>query len=348
MQPGLINPNRGLQPRKDPATNENLIKPIASAKIAYPPGFWSGLAVDLIVIFLACAFGYLYFRYLVDGGKFIWYAMVIAALLLMVSLFDTLLTKSFGRRVVIVLAEVIVMSLWFIKSGVFNFTVSVAAATAFFMLWGELQSRREMNNGLEMQFFKISKYQINKGITALILFVVLSYLPLYSYDRIFLSENVFASVYGWAASVVKGMYPELELTSSLNEFVGSITNLKAREDPEFESLPANAQKLILGQLNSQTIEFIKGKININISETQPMHLIFYNYLQNMVQNWERQFGDRFLATWAIIVFFILRSLGFILYLAVSILSFFVYQILLATDFIKIVGESCTHETLEYK
>ncbi len=347
MQPGLINPNRNLPPRQDPATNENLIKPVSAERVVRPPGFWSGLIVDLIVILLACWSGYLYYRYLTTGGSFLVYAIIASSLLLVVSLFDTLLTKSFLRRIVIVIAEVAVMSLWFMTSGIMSFVLAVAGATAFFMLWGELQSRREMENGLEVQFFKIARYQLNKGITALVLFGVLSYLPLYSQEKIFLPENVFSSVYGWAAGVVNGMYPELKLTGNFNNFIGSITDLKVKASYDFEGLPDDAQKLILQELNTQTIKAIKDRINIDLSEDQPMHQIFYNYLKGVVKNWEGKFGEKFLAAWAVVVFFIMRSFGFILYLILSIISFFIYQILLATNFIHIVGESRIHEKLEY-
>ncbi|HEY4525744.1 MAG TPA: hypothetical protein VJL32_01425 [Candidatus Paceibacterota bacterium] len=347
MTPGLINPNRNLQPRQDQATNDNLIKPISSERVVRPPGFWSGLIVDLVVMLLACGFGYLYYRYLLSGGYFLLYSILAGSALLLVSLFDTLLTKSFTRRVVVVLAEVVVMSLWFMASGIMSFVLAVAGAAAFFMLWGELQSRREMENGLEIQFFKIARPQLNKGITALVLFGVLSYLPLYSYERIFMPESVFSSVYGWAANIVKGMYPELELNGDFNKFIGSITDLKVKSDYEFAGLPDNAQKMILQELNAQTVKAIKDRINIDFSETQPMYQIFYNYLKNMVQNWESKFGEKFLAAWAMVVFFVVRSFGFVLYIILSVLGFFVYQLLLAMNFIRIVGESRVHETMEY-
>jgi len=247
----------------------------------------------------------------------------------------------------VVLAQTVIMGAWFVSSVPLSFMVPTVLATATFLLWGEVATRREMENGLEIQFFRAARGVLNKGVTALVLFGVLVFLPFWSYDRMFLPQKAFTPIYSWAANVAHGLYPEVSLTGSFSDFVGSLAKFEAKGDFTFINLPETVQSKVLEQVKGQIAEQMRNKIGVNIGDEQPMHQILYDFLRRIVGNWESRFGQNFLFAWAVIVFLIVRSIAFLGYLVLSILAFFLYQIFLAMDWLKIVGESRIHEKLDY-
>lgn len=293
----------------------------------------------------AGAAGLLYANYLNYGLNWVWLLLPLT-LLVIVSAFSLLLTRSLGRRLGMVALEVLAIFLFFLNLD-FVFILSAAAATYGFLAWGEVSGRQEMENSMELKFLKIIRPQINKMITALVLLGVLLYLPQWDAQRSFFSQSSFDRLYAFASGFAGRLYPELNLNSSMDSFVRSFARLQLKADPGFFLLLAPAQEKIITEAAGRLTQSFGQGLGIQFTPQEPLSRVFYDFLLDKLKVWEERFGNQFLFAWAVVVFFLLRGLGAIFYWLTAGLAFFLYELALAMDWIHVVGESRTHETAEY-
>ncbi len=343
MLQGLINPfNRKTEKTEE---NQNLIKQVSTEKIERPRGFYVSIALDAVSVVLAGLTGFLYANYLSYGWHWAWVFLPLAPLAVL-SAFSMLLTRKLTRRLGVVALEVVAIFIFFLNLD-FVFVLSAAAATYGFMAWGEVLGRQEMENSMELKFLKVIRPQLNKMITALVLMGVLLYLPQWDAQRSFFSETSFDRLYSFSSSFAGRLYPELNFNSSMETFIRSFARLQLKDDPGFFLLLAPAQERIITESASKLMQSFGQGLNINFSPQQPLSRVFYDFLLDKLKVWEERFGSQFLFAWAVVVFFLLRGVGTLFYWLVAGLAFFLYELALALDWIHLLGESRTHETIEY-
>ena len=78
-----------------------------------------------------------------------------------------------------------------------------------------------------------------------------------------------------------------------------------------------------------------------------MESVTYRFILGALDDWNRQFGTNLIIAWAVVAYFALRSVGVLYYGVVSLFGFLVFQMLLATNFMMIIGETRVQQTLQY-
>lgn len=296
-------------------------------------------------MFSALAAGYAYSIYLNSALSL----PALLAALGVFSVFATLqifFTKELGRRFLVVILETIAFLAPFYE---YDFRLLGAAAVTIliFYFWGTVSARKELENGLKIKFFRASRALLGKLVTALTLALVILYLQNWDQKDLFVSEKTFQSFFAWSADFSGKLYPELTLNSSFDKFAESVTKTQLREDPAFQALTPAAQKTALEQAARQASKGFAEKLGVVVLPDESLGSVVYDVILNTLGGWRDKFQGIFTALWIIAVFLILKGIGSIFSFLVGLVSFLIYQILLASDFAHVAGEAVTKEVIEF-
>lgn len=321
------------------------MKQVPAERIVRPGGFYLSIFWDILSVGLAVLTSWAYHRYLVMESS-LWMPAVAAFVFALFSIFPMLMTKSRNRRIGVSIAQVAGLMSFFWYEPVL-LLVSVGTASVFFVLWGDYASRDLLRNGLNFKFSRVTSPYVNKLITAITFLAVMLFLPQWQAEQGFLSRPNFQYVFEYSANFVNQFYPELKLKSTFGEFAKSFVRLQYKGNPVFEQMPTSAKEKAVADASVQFQEGMQRSWNMELSEGASLGDIFYQYLIQLFEKWRGNFGERFLAAWAIAMFFIVRAGGFIASLVIGSLGYFFFQLLLAMDVIHLYGESAMQEQLEY-
>jgi len=324
---------------------QNLIKQIPAERIPRPAGFYKLIVLDVLTVGGALGFGYLYKLYL--GDKTTLTILTIGlGLFACLSALQVLLMKNFGRRFFVLALETILMLGFFYDSPA-NILLSAALCLIGFFSLGEIMSRREASNSLEMKFFRVMKPFFTKFMTGMVLALILLYIPQWNPENIFISEAAFNGFFGQTIKLVHSFYPEINFTSSIGDMAQDVARVSLRDQKEFIGLTPGIQSQVVTRTAEELITSWSSKVGMVIKETQSTSNVFYNLAVEGLNNLYKKFGGGLLTAWAIVAFLIIRGFGALFYWAVAGITFIVYQIFLVLDVVRIIGESRTHEVLEF-
>ncbi|RJP45599.1 hypothetical protein C4587_00670 [Candidatus Parcubacteria bacterium] len=326
-------------------TNQNLIRQVSAEEAARPPGFYKSFALDVLSVAAALAAGYGY-REFIGGGAPLVIFLVALGVFFCLSVFEILLIKSSERRLFVLLLAVLALVLPFWENSL-SYLLGAGLVLAFFFLFGEMISRRELANGLEFRFMKAFKPALSKYTTGVIIALLILYIPYWSPGRMFISESVFQGLFASMADGVRRFYPELILNSTFGDLAGSLAGLQLKGSSVFTELNPVVQDQVLKQTSQQIVASARKALNVEINEDDSASSVFYELALVTLNRLHERFGGWFLAGWAVVAFFIVRGFGTIFYWIVSVFSFLVYQFLLAINFVKLGAESRTHEVVEF-
>lgn len=225
--------------------------------------------------------------------------------------------------------------------------LAAAAVMLVFLSWGGIAMRSELENGLEIRFFKSIKPFLKKLTTGIIIAFILLYVPTWSPDNIFVSRDNFKGFFDWASGVVGGFYPDIKLNSTFAELAKGVANLQLKNNDTFQSLPPQAKETILQQTTDEVSAALGKSLGITINPQGPVSDAFYDFIIKFLTDWQVRYGNFFIVGWGIALFLTLRGFGTIFYWLAGFLSFVFYQILLASGVIHIQGETRTHESVAW-
>ena len=224
-----------------------------------------------------------------------------------------------------------------------------SAATVIFVfgLWGELTLRHELKENMAVRFIKLSQVYYSKVLTGVVLAVVILYYPMLDATKIYVPQGLVAGAFEWSSTFVHKIYPEVDLNNSFGTFIKSIAKLSLSDKPEFKSLTPSDQEHYLDQTYLGMLETVEKSIGSVIDAEQSVAEVLYKFLNSLFEGWKQKFGDLFFAVWVIAVFLVVRSFGVIFAWAVSLIAFLIYQVLIVSKMLRVVGESRIKEVLEY-
>ena len=325
-------------------TRGNLLEQIPAEKVIRPKGFYKSIAIDFLTVASAFYFGYSANNFLQTGGV-VALSFGVFPLLLFSSL-EVILTKSLLRRVFVLVLETIAILSFFLNEQIFYLAVA-GGIFLVFSLWGEILSRSEILNCIEVRFLKSTFPLLNKTMTALAFIVIIFYLPHWDSKNIFISKPAFGGIFTFSTGFIHDFYPEINFNSSVNDLAKQITIYNLTGTHPYEDLPAPAQKTLLNEILSQTQEQLRKFLGSNLSGEETLRDVSYDLVLKSLVNWREQFGGWFIAAWLAVLFLIARSFGAIIIWLSALVSLLVYQLLMALNFIAIRGESTTKETVKF-
>lgn len=325
--------------------NQNLLNELPARKVTRPKRFYKSIILDALAVLSALALGYVYKLFLGKQAG-LPAAATAAGVLLVFSGLEFFLSPGFRRRFLVIVLEIVSMLVFFVNQPIATLAAA-AAIFIFFSLWAEMAARYQINNFLEIRFFKTVKPALNKIVTALSFIVVLLYLPQLDPKSAFLSPKSFQALFDWSAGIVAGFYPEVNLNASFGDAVESIARVKLSENPAFKGLSANDQRSAIAKTVASLVENFEKEFKTTIDAKKPAGQVFYDFVIGTLEKWRGKFGESFSHIWALFLFLIVWSSAAIFSWVAAAAGFVIFQMLVSFGFIHIVGETRTKEVAEF-
>ncbi len=328
-----------------PFRSQNLISQVAAAPVLRQMGFYKSIGVDFVGVVTALLLSLAYWHYLAHDVSLTVLSLAVAAFMI-ASIFGALLMQSPARRAFVLFAETVALFTFFFDLPTTTLT-SLGALVYFFLLWGDVATHRELVSCVEVKFFRITRPLLRKLATALLLSGIVIYLPQWTVDRSFFPRPAFQAMFASAENVAENFYPEIRFNSTTNDFLSSVAIVKLKTDPTYVVLSPSAQVEPFNRTVLQMYETVTQVLAIDVWPDETLADMLYRFCTTFLDRWQKEFGDHFLAVWAVAAYAVLRVFCAVFDVFVMAAAFLIYQLLLAGNFIIVTGETKIQETLRF-
>ncbi len=331
--------------------NQNLLKSAGSVSFdeRHSPEFLKGIALDILVVIAALAFGFCYRLYVLGSGGLgsVFTAFVIFGILTSLEVF---LIKNIYRRLFVILLESLAIIVFFLDRTWWALLISLGVLLIFQMA-GEWHARSDFKNSIEQHYTRVSKIKLKKMATSIALVAVLLYLPNLNHQSVkiesaFASPQMFETFYSWTTGVIKGVNSKIDLDGTVGSFIDSLAQNKL-DSAEFNNLTVAEQNELKISATKDISDQLSKTLGLEINREEKTSHFFYNLVIQYLGKWRNQIGGSFLIAWIVFFFLVVRTVGFILSLFIAGLSYLVIQTLLVTGFINVVTENRTKESISF-
>lgn len=307
----------------------------------------------LIIIWLFCtaaAFattGFLFLGLKTGDSKNFIYGGIAIALFLLLFVIENIFISNREIAVFVMLAHSLAFGiLLFFYSVAFAFILIGVVFWALF--YGNFRGNKIINNSIKFSFFEFNRWVLPKGILAVAL-VVGTIIPISlraSTEQVFpIPSSVFEGVLKESQKVVGIFFPGVNILQPLGEFSIQMAEENVNNLPEVKFL-SNAMKQQLIEKTAQSFQDqIIGILGTEASPKLSISEILYQSakdkflaLSNTAQKW-------FYVIIGALTFFILTGIFLPLRWAISLLAYFIYELLLALGFIRISIENSPREVI---
>ncbi len=325
---------------------QNLINPARIKTAERAPGFWRSLGLDAVAVLAAALFGFLYYRYLTQGLS-VWFLLAALTFFGVACVMETLLTKSASRSLLVIILET-GAALGFFWRDDLQIIGIIALIMIVMLAWGHFSARSLVRNAIEVPFFGVSGDVLGKFTTALLLFMILAYVPQIGGNALVVSQQSFRTFFDWTSGFINSFYPGLTLNGSFGDFAQSVSKMELANNPSFKNLNTAQQNVALQQASDQfTQNFLQGAASGTVAASAPASDAFYNVLNGVLGAWQNQSSGWFDVGWVTVLFIGLRTIGILFVWAAQFISLMFYELLLALGFMKISEESHPREVIGY-
>jgi hypothetical protein len=328
--------------------NQNLLKP-TEVKVAEPvdksPGFYKSIILDAVGIVAAFLAGYSYFKFLEGTWPFL--LSISAFLLFIVALaLETLTCKKVWGQIGVLTFEIIALFMPFYATDMKIVGIS-ASITFILLLAGYFESRSELEHSTTIRFFKSTHGIVAKTVTAGLLAAIILCLPIARFGSIFIGESMFSGFFSWAAGLANNFYPTITLTGSFNDFAESVAKTGLVNNTTFAEMMPAAQNTVISEATNQVEGNFSKLLGVTASPTSSMSDVVYAAIIKILDGWRSRFSVWFMVGWGVALFLLLRSIGVVVVWIGQFLTMLFYELLLASDFVRIVEQPQTKELIEF-
>ncbi|MEK7608371.1 MAG: hypothetical protein AAB495_02235 [Patescibacteria group bacterium] len=331
-----------LHPRPQ---NQNLLDQVGSSRPPAPPGYYKGIALDIVAVLVALFSGYL-LRLFIGYRQFFLPFLGGVLLLLVISFFGTLLIEGWKRRAFVHLLQATAFVSWFYGEPM-KFVLPALGVLFFFLLWGSGRGRSEISNIIEFKFIRIARPVMTKLVSGIALAGVLLSLPSFTSEMLFVSQDKFESTYDSIAKVGNTLYDRINFSSTLGDLVRGIARTQLSQNPLFSAFSPDLQDQVIERSMSQLLDGAGKTIGVPLSSQMSVGEALYTYIISLLQKWKEKLGPTFIAIWAAAVFLAARSIGIFFAWFALLIAYLIYELLSAFNIIHITGESRTREVVEF-
>lgn len=325
--------------------DQNFLKQAPVEREKSPRGFYKAVAIDALEILLAFFAGWTYYLYLQNKTSLIPLIITLSLFALAASL-NTVTQTSLKRRIAIIFVASLAPLLFFLTSPFKNLLLALAVIIIG-GLWGEWQARTEKRNTINQNYSKIARKKIGKLFSGLILAAILIYLPNLETPKDIIPEKSFNFLFSRATNVVTRIYPEINLSDTVQIFAESFANLKIKQTPEISELPISEQDKARANFITQVTSDLRNLLNVNFSVAEQLDRVIYSGILNKLSSLKITHSNDFKIAWAIIIFSVTKLIALVFAAILALLFYLVIQLLLALNFLFIRGESATKETVTF-
>lgn len=307
-------------------------------------GHWKLWIFDILSVLLAAAVGYGSLLYFSGGANFVLFASA-AALFLIASFFSFLLDKDRRRQSIVAFAQMFAF-LGFFYTVKISALLSAFGILIVFYFLGQHGARAISENNLKFKLGPVARTYMKKIFVGFALAAIVLYLPQWNSGNVFIPQPQFQKWYDGFAAVSERFHIGLDLTASAGVFAESVVRAQLVNNAQFRALSASEQSKIVQKGIGELMANMSKNLGFTLTPEMPLAESFYRYLLSMFTNFKNQFGESFLAAWAVALFVIVWSVGTLMIWAVVAAAYLFFEIFAAFNVIYISGESRTKEIVQ--
>ena len=201
----------------------------------------------------------------------------------------------------------------------------------------------ELDSGLKIQFFRVARRTLPATITALSLFVSIAYVNTNGIGTSFLSHEAFRAILKPAEPLVRGLVASnFSIDMTVYKFAEGLAEQQLGS--AFTALPAPSKtQTVEGMLDALRGQAASYGIVFKSSDT--ITDVFYKYFDKQYKSIPQNYLSFVPYIIFLITFLTVRSLGGLLNGISSVLTYIIFQILLASGFARIGLESRSREMI---
>lgn len=324
---------------------ENFVREYKFESTKRPSSFYKTIGLHVLTVASAFLFGFFYWRYL-SGASSVGYLISALVVYLVFTSLEAILVKNLRMRTLIIGLEVFALILMFSKTplGILSVTIFTLA---FMATLGEITARKKMSNSITPSYLKIARSKTTRMVTALSLMVILLYAPRLDQNGNLISEGAFDRIFQQVVSIAQKIYPTLNFEDSVSDFAESLANQSLRKNEQFLELDPQNQSTSVAQSGEKIITDLEESLKVEINSSEKLSDVAYFVVSNKLSKLQESLKDQFRFGWLIILFFIIRSFGFIVTLVVSAIVEALIHLMLSANFVHVVGENRTKESVKF-
>lgn len=263
--------------------------------------------------------------------------------LLTVTVFQSLLLKSFQLFLWVTLAEIAGL-LTFFYASLTPWLVFGAIAFAGYCISGFLRGRLDLTDHLTVHFGRFSKIIMSSGIAGLAVLLAFFYVGIYRTNGI--SFEAFQFIAAGSAPILDNFVPGYNNEVEAETFFREFARQQLKSNPQFVLLLAADQEQVIAetgyQLRSQVVT--ATKTTVQSGET------FEHYLYRVLLHYSEAFDSQQLQILPIFIillaiYSIIRGVMFLFKWPVIFVSYLVYRILLSIRLVYITTEPRSKEII---
>lgn len=310
-------------------------------EIRAPIGRTRSLITDILALLLAASVGYTFQTWLILGGMPYMF-LAAAALFSLMATLNSFLPKTAEHRYWIILAEAALIAVWFYRFPLI-YLIIAALLLLICLMWGEAELHSVLNRQLEVGFFHPAKSKLGKTVTGITVFGIIIFASISTGPNP-IPESFFDGIYSPAAKLVAGFYPDINFQGSAAQFAHDLAGAQVKNVPEFAKLPPAAQNKALDQGTSQ----ILSSVGVTSDQAkEPLSVVAYGYITELLSAARERIGTLFILIWVLLLFILLRSTLIIADYMLLIIGWLLFEVILASNFVHLAGETCTKEIISY-
>ncbi len=226
--------------------------------------------------------------------------------------------------------------------------ISLSVLASFLgLLFGAIAGQKYAENSIRVRFAPFSRRIISQMLTGLVVSFVLVSIPTVDTTTPFISQEQFTKVLS-GSSVFFSWFGHAQ---SVDDFLASkfqyLVKAQLSANPKFQILPDSVKDQLVQKALEQSLKS-QGETEITPAAFQRVFAkTLYTFIVATLTRWKESFGEVFPLFWGVLIFLIIRSTLWIYQLAVGVISFALFELLLAFGFVKIGTTSVTKEIVEF-
>ncbi len=229
----------------------------------------------------------------------------------------------------------------------FSITLGIAfVLLTLFLFSAFYRGRKAIENMIKMRFFRISHIVSESLITAVVIFftTVLIVTSGLSVSRERIDQLVKILVVPVVERQVEGFTPGM----SVGEMLSVLSEDKLSSDPRFISLPDYAKEEIIKESAEESKQRIEEIIGVEIDANDTIGGNIHNVIQSKLSDLTPAAKIYWGAAIVMLAWLSVKSVEFILYIPLAVLTLLIYELLLSLNFISIELESRSKEVVSLK
>ena len=320
-----------------------------SASLAKEENHYPRIKIGVLVFFgilSSLALGYFFRDFLVWGNSSLLYASVAAAVFLAILNLQPFFIENREALTIVALFESIAMV------GNFADKISWTYLTAFvfiflILLSGLFNGLRELEEGLKIRFWQVSRLVLPKGIVAVSLFAsIFSVLYLQAEpNKFFISKETFGKIFSVNAPLIQKIYPGIDPVMTMDAVVKTIAQNQLSGNPEFQSLSKKSQEQELKKQSNALIANFSQYIGAPLNPRLGVGDAIFEALAVKYENLPDNIKTLILIGVGALIFLTIETLAWPVRLIIAFVAFLVYEILITAGFAKISVETRSKEVI---